>query len=285
MFDATGMDLLLRVEVLDEADVQAGSEQAADERADDGDPEVEAASREHLPAPASKECEETRAEVASRVKCVARVEAERHANARQHESNCARKAVRTGRLVELVADSEDAAHKESRADNLICESRPVGDLFVRVGGEDALRGRALGVLDVEPWVVHHKHYPCSSEGAKRLRNEVTRQLVPLKATECGEGQRDCGVQVAATHATGKVDAEQQRNPPAQVHRQVVAGITTAEHILCNGAVADEHQDESAEELSEVGAEIWVAHGVEWQARVAFEVSVSRLKRSVLGHVC
>ncbi|KAJ8533215.1 hypothetical protein ON010_g14039 [Phytophthora cinnamomi] len=285
VLDARLHDLFARVEVLDETDVQASTKQSADERADDRDPEVEAASREHLPAPASEEGKEARAEVTGWVKSVARVKSKGHANAGQHQSNRSRERVGAGGLVELVTDSEDAAEKQRRADNFVDEAGPVGDLLIRVGRKDALCGGALRVLDVEPRVVHHEHHPGRGEGAQGLGNEVTGELVPFKSAECSEGQRDRRVEVATAHAAGKVDAEQQSDTPGQIHGQVVASIAATEHILRDGPVTDEHQDEGADELGQVGADIGVANGVEWQTRVALEVGVSRLERSVLGHSC
>ncbi|KAJ8533214.1 hypothetical protein ON010_g14040 [Phytophthora cinnamomi] len=240
--------LLRRVVRLDEAHVGGGADDSADKRAYNRDPEVAVTQRPHLPAPAGEEGEEARAEVAGRVERVARVKAEGHADAREHQSNGAGEAVRACRLVELVADSEDAADKQSRTDDLVRQSGPVGDLSVRVCGEDPLRGHALRVVDVEPRVVHNEYDDGGRECAGGLGNEVTRHLVPLETLEHGQREGDGRVEVATADTAGEVDAEEQRNAPAQVHRQVVAGTASTQHVLRDGAVADEHEDEGADEF-------------------------------------
>jgi hypothetical protein len=89
--------------------------------------------------------------------------------------------------------------------------------------------------------------------------------------------------VAATHAAGEVDAKQQGYTPAKVHREVVPGGSLAEHELGHRAIADEHEDEGADELGHVRAHVRVANGVGGQSTVAFEVSVASVARFVLGH--
>jgi hypothetical protein len=144
----------------DEAVVKGGSDQGADDRSDDGHPEVQLAVLiPHRPAVARQEGHEAWPEVAGRVDGVSGVAAPRHADGHDDQPHDERGHVGARRAVADVGDRQDQQHQNRRADDLVAESatglHQALSAVGRQGGEDALRldgvvrvelGNGLGVV-------------------------------------------------------------------------------------------------------------------------------------------
>ena len=68
--------------------------------------------------------------------------------------------------------------------------------------------------------------------------------------ECGHGEGDGRVEVAAGDAAARQDADHEGEAVAEAHREEVLRVRVEHLVLRDGAVAEEDEEEGAEDLGE-----------------------------------
>ena len=75
-------------------------------------------------------------------------------------------------------------------------------------------------------------------------------LQPAALLNDVQGQRHCRVQMSAGDVAADEDADHEGEAVAEAHREEVLGVRVEHLVLRDGAVAEEDEEESAEDLGE-----------------------------------